>query len=64
MKKTSCAPRDVDAKVPPPPQPAPKEKEEDPEVRIYYNNDDTTESLGEHDPNLRLADFEDFDDDA
>jgi len=65
VKKISCAPRDVDTKVPPPPQPAPEEEEEeDPEIRIYYNSDDTAESLGEHDPILRLADFEDFDDDA
>jgi len=64
VKKISCAPRDVDTKVPPPPQPAPEEEEEDPEIRIYYNSDDTAESLGEHDPILRLADFEEFDDDA
>jgi hypothetical protein len=63
VKKTSYAPGVVDGRVPPPPQPA-YEEEEDPEIQIYYDSDDTAESLEEHDPALRLTDFEDFDDDA
>ena len=58
MKKTDYAPRDVDERVPPPPQPV-YEEEEDPEMRIYYDSDGIAESFGEHDPTLRLADFED-----
>ena len=58
MKKTDYAPRDVDDRVPPPPLPV-YEEEEDPEMRIYYDSDGIAESFGEHDPALRLADFED-----
>jgi hypothetical protein len=57
VKKTSYAPR-VDDRVPPPPQPISDEEEEDPKIRIYYDSDDTAESLGEHHLALRLADFE------
>ena len=57
MKKTGYAPR-VDNRVPPPPRSPSKEEEEDPEMRIYYNSDGNPESLGEHDPALRLEDFE------
>ena len=64
VKKTSYAPGAVDARVPLPPQPAPEEEEEDPEIRIFYDSDDTAESLGEHVPTLRLADFVDLGDDA
>ena len=59
MKKTSYAPRAVDARVPSPPQPALEEEEEDPEMQIFYDSDTATESLGEHDPALRIADYED-----
>ena len=59
VKKTSYAPRVDDDRVPPPPQPASEEEEEDPEIRIYYDIDGIAESLGEHDPALRLVDFED-----
>ena len=59
MKKNSYAPGAVDARVPPPPQPAPEEEEEDPEMRIFYDSDTAAESLGEHDPALRIADYED-----
>ena len=57
MKKTGYAPRVTD-RVPPSPQPE-YEEEEDPEIRIYYDSDGIPESFGEHDPTLRLADFED-----
>ena len=57
VKKTGYAPR-VTNRVPPPPQPE-YEEEEDPEMRIYYDSDGIPESFGEHDPALRLADFED-----
>ena len=57
MKKTSYPPRVGDDRVPPPPQ-SPSEEEEEPEIRIYYDSDDIPESFGEHDPALRLADFE------
>ena len=58
MKKTEYALNIAD-RVPPPPQLASEEEEEDPEIRIYYDSDDIPESFGEHDPALRLADFED-----
>ena len=57
MKKTDYAPR-VDDRVPAPPQSPSEEEEEDPEIQIYYNSDGIAESFGEHDPALRLADFE------
>ena len=59
VKKTSYAPRVDNDRVPSPPQPASEEEEEDLEIRIYYDNDDITESLREHDPAHRLADHED-----
>ena len=58
VKKTSYAPRAVDARVPSPLQPALEEEEEDPEMQIFYDSDTATESLGEHDPALRIADYE------
>ena len=58
MKKTNYAPS-ADDRVPPPPQLASEEEEEDPEIRIYYDSDGIAKSLGEHDPALRFADFED-----
>jgi len=57
VKKTGYAPR-VDNRVPPPPRSPSEEEEEDPEMRIYYDSDGITESFGEHDPALRLEDFE------
>ena len=57
VKKTGYTPR-VDNRVPPPPRSPSEEEEEDPEMRIYYDSDGIPESLGEHDPDLRLEDFE------
>ena len=58
MKKTGYTPR-VDNRVPPPPRSPSEEEEEDPEMQIFYDSDTATESLGEHDPALRIADYED-----
>ena len=58
MKKTSYAPRVDDDRVPPPPQSPSEVEEEDLEIRIYYNSDGIPKSFGEHDPALRLVDFE------
>jgi len=57
VKKTDYAPRVAD-RVPPPPQPE-YEEEEDPEIRIYYDSNGIPESFGEHNPALRIVDFED-----
>ena len=58
VKKTDYVPR-VDDRVPPLPRSTSEEEEEDPELRIYYDSDGIPESFGEHDPALRLMDFED-----
>ena len=59
MKKTSYAPIVDDDRVPPLPQSPSEVEEEDLEIRIYYNSDGIPKSFGEHDPALRLVDFED-----
>ena len=58
MKKTGYAPRDDSRVSPPPRAPSAEEEEEDPEIRIYYDSDVITESLGDHNPTLRLEDIE------
>jgi len=57
VKKTGYAPRD-DSRVSPPPRAPSAEEEEDPEIWIYYDSGIITESLGDHNPTLRLEDFE------